>query len=109
MLPFSNKTLHGRSKYITSENSVVGMETGRRTGRPRNLSSIPGRSTRFVSSPKHPDRFLGSFSLLSSGYKGLFLGGKAARVWSWLPIPSMCRGKEWQDLYLHPTIHSRQT
>jgi hypothetical protein len=66
---FLEQNPHSRSKYVTSENSVVGMRTGRRTGRPRNLVSIPGRSKRFVFSPKHPGRFLGPFSLSFSKAK----------------------------------------
>jgi hypothetical protein len=52
---------HGRSKYlyVTSENSVVGMNTGKRTER---LGSLPGRSRRFFFSPKHPDWCLSHFS-----------------------------------------------
>jgi hypothetical protein len=36
-------------------------------------------------SPCRPDRLWGLPSLLSNGYRGLFLEGKAAGVWNWTP------------------------
>jgi hypothetical protein len=37
---------------------------------------------------------------LYNGYR-VFPGGKAARAWCWLPIPSWCQGWERVELYLY--------
>jgi hypothetical protein len=41
-------------------------------------------------------------SLLSSEYRGLFLRGKAAGVWSWPLTSILCRGKEEWSYTCHP-------
>jgi hypothetical protein len=38
--------------------------------------SIPVRGKKFLSSPQRPDRLWGPPSLLSDGYRWLFLGGR---------------------------------
>jgi hypothetical protein len=49
--------------------------------------SIP-EGVRFFSSPRRPDRLWDPSSLLSSGYRGSFPGGKAAEAWRW-PLASI--------------------
>ena len=46
--------------------------------------SLPGRGKRFSSSPKHPDWIWSPPSLLFNGNWVFLLGGKAARVCSWI-------------------------
>jgi hypothetical protein len=54
---------------------------GLRAGRPGVL--FPPGIRHFFSTPQSPDRIWGPPSLLSSGYGGSFLCGKAAGTWSW--------------------------
>jgi hypothetical protein len=63
--------------------------------------SGPGRGWEFSSSPPRPDRLWDQPSLLSSGYLGLFLWGKAAGTWSWPLTSTYYRGQECVELYLH--------
>ena len=48
-----------------------------------NLGSTPDRGTTLFSYSKRPDRLCSSPSFFSSEKWRLFLGGKAARAWSW--------------------------
>jgi len=47
-----------------------------------------GFGEEFFSSPPHPDRHWSPLSLLSSGFRGLFPGVKAAGTWK-LPLTSI--------------------
>jgi hypothetical protein len=55
--------------------------------RPIKCNSIRYRDKRVLSFTKPPGRFWGSFSLLSSGWKGSFPKCKAAGTWSWIFNP----------------------
>jgi hypothetical protein len=66
-------------REIRSRGSSVGIATGYGLD---GWGSIPG-SARFFSSPHRRYRFCGQPSLLPNGYRGHFLGGKAAGAWSW--------------------------
>jgi hypothetical protein len=59
--------------------------------RPGNWGSVPDRGNdcllAFVSPPR-PDRLRGPPTLLCSGYRGYYAGGKATGAWSW-PLTSM--------------------
>jgi hypothetical protein len=57
--------------------------------------------SRIFSSPRRPERFWGSPSLLANGYRRLFPRGKAAGAWSWPIISNYFRGQENVDLYVH--------
>jgi len=48
----------------------------------------------------HPDRPWGTPSLLYNGYR-VFLGGKTAGAWCWLPTPSSVNVKERVELYFY--------
>jgi hypothetical protein len=39
---------------------------------------------------------------LSNGFRGLFLGGKAAGAWRWLLTSILCRGQEWRSYICTP-------
>ena len=54
--------------FSRSRNSVVGIMTRLKAGHPVNSDLIPGRSERFVSSPKSPDNHYGPPSLLWNEY-----------------------------------------
>jgi hypothetical protein len=58
---------------VTAQKFGVGIATGL-----DGPGSNPG-SARFLSSPQRPDRFWGSPSLLSNGYRGLFSRGYSGR------------------------------
>jgi hypothetical protein len=60
------------------DGSSVGIVTKLQVGRPRNRGLIPGRDTRFVSSPKRPDRLVARPSSYSVGNGSSSPGGKAA-------------------------------
>jgi hypothetical protein len=63
--------------------------------------SIPGMRRDFIY-PQRPDRLWGPLSLLSNGFRGFFLGSKAAGSWSW-PLTSVwCRGQEWRSYIFTP-------
>jgi hypothetical protein len=56
-------------------------------------------------SPYHSDRLWGSPSLLSNGYRVLFLGEKRPGRENWPLISNYCRGQENVGLYIHFPIH----
>jgi hypothetical protein len=60
---------------IRSRDSSVGIATDYELDGP---GSIPPGSAKLSSSPQRPDRLWGPPSLLSNGYRGTFLWGKAA-------------------------------
>jgi hypothetical protein len=60
---------------------------------------VPAGS-RIISSPSRPYRFWGPPSLLSNGYRRLFL-----RAWGWPLTSNYCQGQENVDLYIHSPIH----
>jgi hypothetical protein len=47
-----------QAKHEVSSDSLVGMVTSPRAGRPRNLGSLPGRGKGITTSPKRPGRLL---------------------------------------------------
>jgi hypothetical protein len=65
-----------------SRDSSVSIETGLRSGRPGFNSWRDQRTGFSFSWPLRPDRLWCPPSLLSSGYWGLFPGGKATGAWS---------------------------
>jgi hypothetical protein len=81
------KSRMSQSKYSalwprtgTSWTSLVETETGYGLD---GWGSIPDLGKRFFFSPQHPERLWGSSSLPSNGFRGSFLGDKAAGAWSW--------------------------
>jgi hypothetical protein len=60
-----------------SRDSIIGIAAGCGLN-DRGVGVRVAVATRFSSSPGYPDRFLGSPSLLSNGYRGFFPGVKAA-------------------------------
>jgi hypothetical protein len=64
--------------------------------------SIPGKGTRFFSSPQRLDRLISSSSLLAIGYLGASLQGKGAGAWIWkLHVVPRLRMVE---MYVHSPI-----
>jgi hypothetical protein len=83
-----------------SRDSLVGTATGNGLG---GRGLITGRGKRFFSSQR-PDRLWGTRNFLSNGYRGSFLGGKAAGAWSW-PLTSVsCRSQEWWSYTSTPQL-----
>jgi hypothetical protein len=89
-----------------SRHVSVGIAEGYRLG---GCSSIPGKGKRRVPSPQRPDRFWGSFNLLSNGYRGYFHGVKrpgrdvvhsppsTAEVKNGVAIPPLPLTSSWQS------------
>jgi hypothetical protein len=86
LMPTNLRSLYFPNIYhgAKSRDSSVSKVTRLWAGRPR-FDSRQGRD--FCSSPPPPDRLWGPPSLLSNGYKGCYIGGKAAGAWSW-PLTS---------------------
>ena len=63
--------------FFRSRDNVVGIITGLKPGHPMNSDLIPGRSERFVSSPKRPDSPYGHPASYSMSNGGSFSGVKA--------------------------------
>ena len=66
----------------------------------------PGRSRKFISSPKRPDRFWGPPSFLLNGYRGLFFGANRPRRENLSSASSSEVKKEWsrtstRHIWLH--------
>jgi hypothetical protein len=64
------------TKWV-SRDSAVGIATGYGLDDRGDGVRVPVGS-RFLSSPRRPDRLWGQHTLLSNGYRGSFPGGKAA-------------------------------
>jgi hypothetical protein len=85
MEPSSQKVIHHCQflwflhDVIQNSESIV---TRLHPGRPGSRESIPGRCIDFIFSQRL-DRPWGLSSLLSSGYRQFFPGGKTAGVWRW--------------------------
>jgi hypothetical protein len=63
--------------FSRSWDSVVGTMTRLKAGHPMNSDLIPGRSERFVSSPKHPDSPYGHPASYEMSTGGSFSGVQA--------------------------------
>jgi hypothetical protein len=83
-----------------SRDSSVGIVSTLQAGR-----SFPGRVSRFLlSTPKRTDRLWGP-PWLSVGTGGSFIGRKAARLWSYLPLSSAEVKNEWSCTATHSRNH----
>lgn len=60
-------------------NRFIGTVNTARDGRPRNRGSIPCGGKKFHFSPKRPDRFWTTFSILFIGFLGLLSGVKGSQ------------------------------
>jgi hypothetical protein len=91
------------TRFMANRDSAVGIGTGYGLDGRRFGVRVPV-GPRFFSFPRRPDRLWGPPSLLSNGYQGQFLRGKAAGAWSWPLTCIYCRGQECVDLYNHSPI-----
>jgi hypothetical protein len=100
-LPLKSLSIHPvTSRFV----SAVGIATGYGLdGRGFGVRVLVGAG--FLFSPRHPDRFWGPPNLLSNGYRGLFLRGKAAGAWR-LPQHLVPRSRICGSIHPLPHTHS---